>query len=166
MRLLILVFIGVLLLNSCKKKVENQTNHDKIATTEYTSFGKTIIPDDAIEVKSMVSHYNTMAVGDSINTKMKATVTEVCQAKGCWMKLQLDNNSDVMVKFKDYGFFVPKDIKDKTVIVNGLAYVAEQSVEDQRHYAEDAGKTATEIATITKPKRTFAFEADGVLIKQ
>jgi len=32
--------------------------------------------------------------------------------------------------------------------------------------AEDAGKTADEIAAITQPEKTFAFEADGVLLKQ
>ena len=71
-----------------------------------------------------------------------------------------------MVKFKDYGFFMPKDIAGKEVIINGKAYVEEVSVDEQRHYAEDAGKTKEEIAKITEPKRTFSFEADGVLIGQ
>jgi len=61
---------------------------------------------------------------------------------------------------------VPKDIAGKEVIVNGLAYVKETSVEEQRHYAEDAGKSEEEIATITSPKKSYAFEADGVLIKE
>ena len=38
------------------------------------------------------------------------------------------------------------------------------SVEDQQHYAKDAGKTDIEIAKITAPKRTFSFEATGVLV--
>ena len=52
------------------------------------------------------------------------------------------------------------------VIINGKAFLKETSVDDLRHYAEDAGKTAEEIAAITQPEKTFAFEADGVLLKQ
>ena len=80
------------------------------------------------------------------------------------MKLDMENGEQVMVKFKDYGFFVPKDIEGKQVIVNGKAFVNEMPVDEQRHYAEDAGKSQEEIALITTPKKTFAFEADGVLI--
>ena len=80
------------------------------------------------------------------------------------MKLKLENDEQVMVKFKDYGFFMPKNIAGKEVIVNGKAYVTEVSVEEQRHYAEDAGMSSEEIAMITEPKKTYSFEADGVLL--
>jgi hypothetical protein len=107
-----------------------------------------------------------MQIGDSINSKMSAKVISVCQAKGCWMTLNLENGNEVMVKFKDYGFFMPKDIAGKEVIINGKAFVNEVSVDELRHYAEDAGKTDEEIESITEPKKTFSFEADGVLLKQ
>jgi hypothetical protein len=82
------------------------------------------------------------------------------------MKLDLPGEEDVMVKFKDYGFFVPKDIYQKEVVVHGEAYVTEVSVEEQQHYAKDSGKTEEEIAAIDQPKRTLSFEANGVLIKE
>ena len=155
------------MLNSCKKKsqeaTENKVETEKI---EYASFGKEIVTNDAIEAKSMAAHYKTMKSGDSINSKIIAKVNSVCQAKGCWMRLNLDDSSEVMVKFKDYGFFVPKDIAGKDVIINGIAYVKEVSVDEQRHYAEDAGQSPEEIAAITQPKRTYSFEADGVLVAQ
>ena len=62
-----------------------------------------------------------------------------------------------MVKFKDYGFFMPKDISGKEVILNGKAYVNEVPVDEQRHYAEDAGKSEEEIAAITEPKKDLFF---------
>ncbi|WP_337992822.1 DUF4920 domain-containing protein [Flavivirga sp. 57AJ16] len=137
-----------------------------IEPVEYVSFGKEMIADDAITATSMAAHYKNMNPGDSIHSKMIAKVNSVCQAKGCWMILNLENGNEVMVKFKDYGFFVPKDIAGKEVIVNGKAYIKEVSIEELRHYAEDAGKSAEKIAAITKPKRTYSFEADGVLLKQ
>ncbi len=153
--------ICLFFLNSCKQKAEAQSNE-----VVYKSFGKEIISKDAMKASSMAPHYKTMQVGDSIDTKMIAKVASVCQEKGCWMRLDLEDGNEVMVKFKDYGFFMPKDIAGKNVIVNGKAFIEEVSVADQRHYAEDAGKTAEEIASITKPKKTLSFEADGVLLAQ
>lgn len=153
------------MLNSCKNKSQEAVvNPVKVEKIEYASFGKEIIADDAVSASSMAAHYKTMNAGDSINSKIIAEVHEVCQAKGCWMRLNLDDENEVMVKFKDYGFFVPKDITGKKVIINGQAFVEEVSVDEQRHYAEDAGKSAEEIASITVPKRTYSFEADGVLV--
>lgn len=167
MKPLTLIILCVLVLNSCKNKTqEPEKAMDTIEQIEYVSFGKEIITDDAVASSSMATHYKMMQVGDSINSKMIAKVNDVCQAKGCWMTLHLEDGNEVMVKFKDYGFFVPKNIADKEVIVNGKAFVSEVSVEEQRHYAEDAGKSEEEIALITEPKKTYAFEADGVLLIQ
>ena len=167
MKSITLLIICVLMLNSCKNKSqEDVKNTVKIKKTEYASFGKEIIADDAVLSSIMAAHYKSMNAGDSINSKIIAEVNEVCQAKGCWMRLNLDDENEVMVKFKDYGFFVPKDITGKKVIINGQAFVEEVSVDEQRHYAEDAGKSLEEIASITVPKRTYSFEADGVLVTQ
>jgi hypothetical protein len=81
------------------------------------------------------------------------------------MKVQLESNEEVFVRFKDYGFFVPKDAAGKRVVMNGAAFFEEMSVEDQRHYAEDEGASEDELALITSPKKTLRFEADGVLIE-
>lgn len=167
MRIVIVLIICVLGVISCK----NKTEETKVKTSEtsaitYASFGKEIQSNDAIIAKSMATHYETMQEGDSIDSKIKAKVVDVCQAKGCWMTLDLGNDKEVMVKFKDYGFFVPTDISGKEVIINGKAYVKEVSVDEQRHYAEDAGKSVEEVATIVAPKRTYSFEADGVLVSR
>jgi len=165
MKSITLAIICILMLNSCKNKSQDAVvNPVKVEKIEYASFGKEIIADDAVSASSMAAHYKIMKAGDSINSKIIAEVHEVCQAKGCWMRLNLDDENEVMVKFKDYGFFVPKDITGKKVIINGQAFVEEVSVDEQRHYAEDAGKSLEEIASITVPKRTYSFEADGVLV--
>ena len=162
-KLLTFLLIGLLVF-ACKGQAEKESEVKENAI--FSSFGKEIIADDAIAATSMAQHYKTMRVGDSINSKMIGKVNEVCQSKGCWMKVDLEDGNQVMVKFKDYGFFMPKDIAGKEVIINGKAFVNEVPVEEQRHYAEDAGKSEEEIAAITEPKTTFSFEADGVLLKQ
>lgn len=97
--------------------------------------------------------------------KLTAKVNDVCQMKGCWMTLDLENGDQVMVRFKDYEFFVPKNSSGKTAVVEGRAYYDEVSVETLRHYAEDAGKSKEEIEAITKPEKRLSFIADGVILK-
>jgi len=97
--------------------------------------------------------------------KFTAKVNDVCQMKGCWMTLDLENGDQVMVRFKDYEFFVPKDASGKTAVVEGRAYYDEVSVETLRHYAEDAGKPKEEIEAITKSEKRLSFIADGVILK-
>lgn len=106
-----------------------------------------------------------MKPGDTINTKVKAEIIEVCSKKGCWMTLDMDDEKEVMVKFKDYGFFMPLDAKGE-VIISGKAFVAETPVDELKHYAEDAGKSKEEIEAITVPQLEYKFEADGVLLKK
>ena len=145
-----------------KKIVENQEDSQEMA---YASFGDKINDKDVITAEKMAEKYKSMIVGDSAEVKVVAKVDDVCQAKGCWMKLDLGNGEQAMVKFKDYGFFMPMDIAGKEVIINGKAFVNEVPVDEQRHYAEDGGATPEEIAAITEPKKTYSFEADGVLLK-
>ena len=51
-------------------------------------------------------------------------------------------------------------------ILNGKAFVDVVSVDELKHYAKDGGKSAAEIAKITKPEVTYSFLADGVYIKK
>lgn len=131
----------------------------------YTSFGKTIQADGSITANKAYGQYAGMGTKDTLATKFSAEVTGVCQVKGCWMTLALTDGTETMVRFKDYGFFMPRDIVGKQVVVNGKAFVEEMSVEDQRHYAKDAGQSDAEVALIVEPKRVYGFEADGVLLK-
>ena len=156
------------LVMSCKNNTttQEQTEIEEQQEIAYASFGDEITDADALTAAQMTEVYNNLKAGDTIHTKVIAKVEEVCQTKGCWMRLNLDDDKEIMVKFKDYGFFMPKNIAGMDVIVNGKAFVNEMPVEELRHYAEDAGKSTEEIAAITEPKRTYSFEADGVLIKQ
>lgn len=162
--ILIGVFAVLISCQSVNKKDKNQETAADII--EYASFGAEIEAEGAKSDKEMLGFYQNLPAADTVNTKFTATVTDVCQAKGCWMKLNLEDGTQAMVRFKDYGFFVPKDIGGKEVVVDGKAFVDMMTVEDQRHYAEDEGKSEEEVASITEPKKTYSFEASGVLIRQ
>jgi hypothetical protein len=96
--------------------------------------------------------------------KVTGKVVEVCKEKGCWMKIEKPGGETMMVKFKDYGFFMPQDIVGKEVVLDGSASVKETSVKQLQHYAKDAGKSKEEIEKIKKPKKEIQFVASGVLV--
>jgi Domain of unknown function (DUF4920) len=96
--------------------------------------------------------------------KVTGKVVEVCQEKGCWMKVEKSNGEKMLVRFKDYGFFMPKNIVGKEVVLDGEAKVKEMSVKQLQHYAKDAGKSEEEIKKIKEPKKELQFIAKGVLV--
>ncbi|MBX3462273.1 MAG: DUF4920 domain-containing protein [Planctomycetes bacterium] len=96
--------------------------------------------------------------------RLEGAITAVCQTKGCWMHLG-DQNPPVMVKFKDYAFFVPKDASGRTAIVEGTMTLKQETVEQTRHYLEDAGKHE-EAKKITEGRKLYHLMATGVAIEK
>ncbi|MFK8165333.1 MAG: DUF4920 domain-containing protein [Lewinella sp.] len=132
-------------------------------TTEVAGvFGAEFTPSEVVPADKLLSTYETSLIVDTLQTTLRGTVNEVCQAKGCWMTIAASDEDEMMVKFKDYGFFMPMDISGREVIMRGMAYYQITPVDELRHYAEDAGKSEEEIAAITEPKRELRFLADGV----
>ncbi len=101
---------------------------------------------------------------ESFDTKIKAKVLDVCPKKGCWLKLEVNDSTTAFVKMKDYAFFLPEAIKGKTIILDGAAKVKTVSVDEQKHYAEDAKKSKAEIDAITQPKKEISFLAKGIVV--
>ncbi len=101
---------------------------------------------------------------DEYKGKVKGTVISVCEKKGCWMKLAQTDGEGIMIRFKDYKYFMPKDIVGKDVVLEGVAQKTTTSVEMLKHYAEDAGKSKEEIEKIKEPKTEIEFVATGVLV--
>ncbi|WP_339651419.1 DUF4920 domain-containing protein [uncultured Salegentibacter sp.] len=157
-----LIFIG------CKNEKSNKET-EVVAeknTTSYNSFGAEINSESAISSSEALNKFNSLKPGDTLDLKFKSKINNVCKKKGCWMILELPEGEDVRVTFKDYGFFVPKDSENTDVIVEGKAFINQMSIEDQKHYAEDEGKSEAEIAAITSPEVSRAFIANGVLLKE
>ena len=141
---------------------QHAEEHEELAVkNEAGGYGKVITADGATDIRNLVDD----KTHDTFSGKVKGTVTACCQNKGCWMRMDCGDGTSMMITFRDYGFFVPMDIPGKTVIVQGDAKMKTISVAEQKHYAEDVGKSQAEIDAITEPKRELVFVADGVLIE-
>lgn len=151
----ILLGITLCVLSFCASAQEIQGLNGK-SYGQGVSAGGTTVPVEKMEA----------AMGDKKTAEMKVIgeVVEVCKKKGCWMTLKMPSGENVRVTFKDYAFFMPKDLAGKKVAIEGIAKKQTISVETLRHYAEDAHKSAEEVAKITDPKKELAFEAKGVVV--
>ena len=125
------------------------------------SFGENIEEGSIIENSKI---QNFFLAKEKFNAKLKAKVTDVCQMKGCWMKLEIGDEKDIMVNFKDYSFFVPKNIIGKEVIVSGEAFKRNISVDELKHYARDRGENESAISLIVEPKEIYSLTAKGVIL--
>lgn len=154
---------------ACQNSPKNEeAKHDHTSETVQEEaapvmamFGAEISEDGAVDVAMLPEK---MAGADSVNIKVEGKINEVCQVKGCWMTMNVGEES-MRVSFRDYGFFVPKDADGNEVIMEGTAYIDTTSVADLKHYAQDAGKSQEEIDAITEPEVALQFVADGVIIK-
>lgn len=135
------------------------------AQQEPQYFGEKIERAGAVPVKKVGQTLAKSSDGQAI--KLKGRIVETCAMKGCWMTLDMGNGEEMMVKFKDYGFFVPTEgAEGKLATVEGIAKKEVIDVETLRHYAEDAGRSPEEIKAINQPEEKFTFEATGVIIEE
>ena len=171
MKKIVYLLIVSITVFACKNAPETK-DQDDVSTSvveesakNYQSFGAEINDANVLTKEEMMKQYQNLNEGDTIDVKFTSKVNSVCQAKGCWMRLDMGENES-FVKFKDYAFFMPKDIAGQDVIVEGKAFVEKTSVEDLQHFAKDAGKSQEEIDAITEPKLTLSFLSSGVLIPE
>ena len=153
MKKLLLIFVFPISFSSF-----SQTNNN---TDKY--YGKEF---NLLDIKDYKSNEHKFVADKENLIKIEGQILSSCSKKGCWMKIKSDEDT-ILVRFKDYGFFVPKEgiAGDKTII-NGKLSVDTLSVALLRHYAEDAGKSLEEINRITEPEVSMTFLADGVLIRK
>lgn len=170
-KILILLAVSVMLYSCGNDKTNNEepdqqdttmTQSDEEDLPSTGNFGLAIDDEGALTVEEMMA---LLKDADSVETKVMGMVSEVCQMKGCWMTMEVGEGVAMRVRFKDYGFFVPKDCAGKEAVMQGKVKKTLISVEELQHYAEDAGESEEEIAKITEPEEEISFLAEGVIIR-
>ena len=142
MRYFTVLFIAVM---SCSSPSEKYSGH-----------GESISSSDAISTADFLKKVSEQ----ESDFKVRGTIEEVCQMKGCWMTLRNEQGANIRVTFKDYGFFVPKDISGSEVIIEGVANKEVISEDMAKHYAEDGGVEYDE-----SMRQSITFVAHGVLVE-
>ena len=120
------------------------------------TFGKPFADAPKVALSDLVKKPEAYA-GKTVRTEGR--IAAVCANKGCWMTLN-ENGKSVRVTFKDYGFFVPKDIAGATASIEGVFQVATIPEATAKHYAGETpgGKPDA----ITGDQKELSFVATGV----
>jgi hypothetical protein len=151
MKYIIHVVLAILIISCSNNIQEKQIFGDQNITEEGKISGLELL--------------NTLASNDSAQVKVEAKINSICQKKGCWMYVDLGDTTEMLVRFKDYEFFVPMDATDKIAMIEGIAKVDTLSVKWQKHLKEDANASQEEIDAISEPKIMYSIaEATGVII--
>ena len=153
----IVILLACLLLISCGKSENKYSVFNVVG-----NYGEEISAEGAISTTAMMIK---LVDQDSLIVKVESEIVATCAMKGCWMNLVLEDGQEMRVTFKDYAFFVPKEgMQGNHAIIEGMVKRTLTDVATLQHYAEDAGKSETEIAGITTDKEELTFEATGVII--
>ncbi len=137
MKQLILYPFVILLLSGCSNQGSNQDKYgDPITFTDKTS------------IQSILDNPQKNKGEEFL---IAGTITNVCQKKGCWMTIAEDS-VEMFIRFKDYGFFMPKDGFGLSAQCQGI-YSNEAVVEKNER--------GEEVETIS-----HVFTASGVILSQ
>lgn len=136
------------------------------AFAEEKKYGK------ALTIKSPTTIEDILANPGKFNGQsvlVEGTIVDVCQKKGCWIKIAGWNESDVIqIKVEDDVIVFPAEAKGKRVRAEGKVFAKEYSVKEliakAKHEAEEQ-KKEFDPSSIKAPKVEVRIDGEGAVIK-
>ena len=126
-------------------------------------YGKPLTLKQPIPLATLLAHaddYNGKTV------QVKAKITEVCQAMGCWLEMVNEDGQHIRFQAHEAGIEFPKDSAGRTVIAEGKFVKSELSREaataQAKEDAKDRGKTFD--PSSVKPGFTYEIEGAGAVM--
>ncbi len=131
-----------------------------------TTYGKPLTVKDATKVSDILAKPEQF---DGKRVKIEGPVVDVCQTRGCWIKIGGDKDFESLTFKVDDGVIVfPMSARGKTALVEGVVSVTTQSVEEQKkhgeHMAKEQGK-AFDPASVKGPKTVILLKGEGAEIR-
>ncbi len=117
---------------------------------DYTAYGEAFDDGAVVPVSEAIAAFESPTDTPAL---FSGRITEVCQAKGCWMMLEHDGEA-ARVMFNNHAFFIPKD-STGTAVVHGTLSRKELSPEQIAHMKADGN--GGEVADVE-----YRILADGV----
>ena len=150
---------------SCNNRVDVKNNRGDIVvkSSKFDYYGERLSPQTVLYYRDLIDKSSEF---QNKTIKVIGDIKSTCAKKGCWVRVLLSDTIELFVKFKDYSFFVPKSgVEGKKIVVEGVFNIDTTSVQELRHYAEDAGESYEDIQSIVNPKIEYTMIANGVMIR-
>lgn len=99
-----------------------------------------------------------------VSTTVFGKVIQVDKPKGGWFQMDAGGGKIIKVHFKDYNLTIPKELKGRTVMIQGVAQ-KQFIADDMQHFAGDTVKGARQHQVKVDPKHKLTFEATGLMVE-
>ena len=80
----------------------------------FNNYGEKISPNITHAYSSVKASIQNESMDDVI---LEGEIVQTCPKKGCWVRMKVSESDTLMVRFKDYGFFVPKEGMEKKKVI-------------------------------------------------
>lgn len=167
MKSITLIIAAAGLLFACGTTPENNdvTTEEVVKIELGENYGPfEVNPEEAVSVADMLKSFEGKT--EETEYTFEGELNEICSKAGCWVNIDKGNGETFMVRFKDHFTIPTKTDVGTGAYFHGVAHWDTVSVDMLQHFAEDAGKSAEEIAKITEAKYELGFEADGIVLKK
>ena len=130
-------------------------------------YGKGISQKDTVSVSSLLT-FPEKYIGKTVT--VKGNITDVCEKRGCWIKLSGDKPyQTITVKVNDGEIVFPLEAKGKPAVAEGKFEVIELSLEQTKKYlahkAEEEGKKF-DSESVTEPLKIYRIKGSGARIAE
>ncbi|QQL49628.1 DUF4920 domain-containing protein [Mucilaginibacter ginkgonis] len=92
-------------------------------------------------------------------------ILNVAKSAGGWFDMDAGNGKVIAAHFKDANVNLPKDIKGREVIIEGVAQ-KDFIADDLQHMAGDTVRGKQQHHNKTDPKRRLTFEVKGLMVNR
>lgn len=132
---------------------DDHAHHAGHSAAPPASYGEAFADGPVVPISTAIAAFDDHA-GEP--RRYGGRITEVCQAKGCWMMLE-DDGRTARVMFGDHAFYLPKDTTG-TAVVHGVLERRELTPDQVAHLSADSGKG------IAAEPVEYRIVADGVRV--
>lgn len=138
------------------------------AAPPHADFGEAMKTDE-VSMTSTAEVFEQPTSYDGKYLRLRGEVVSVCAKKGCWLRLVPvggESADSLFVKFTCpvRGRLIPMAAVGHEAIVEGTLEVSKITEAEARHYAEDAGKSAAEIAKIVGDRDQLRMKSPAAQI--
>jgi len=81
--------------------------------------------------------------------KTEGEIAQVCQRRGCWMELRVENVAPVRVPMAGHSFFLPRDVAGRQATVEGVVAMRPLSESERAHLEAEGALAAAQALQIS-----------------
>ena len=129
-------------------------------------FGKKITLKEKTKISDIMANPEKF---DGKKVLVEGTIVDVCQKRGCWIKIGSDKEFETMTfKVEDGVITFPMDVKGKTAVAQGTVsakvYTVEQLVERGKETAKEQEREF-DPKSVTGPKTVIRIDGEGAIVR-